>query len=179
MRRTLLATLIGAGLTVPAAATEPGARPDGRAAFDRLKRLAGEWEGTVMTPDGPPVRVRWEPTAGGHVMRETMFPGTGHEMVTMYHLDRGELVLTHYCVAGNQPRMKLATFTPEEVAFDFTGGGNLDPARDTHMHTGRLLFKGDDRLETDWKEYAMGQPGVSRKFFLTRRKPDGGASAVR
>ena len=170
MRRTWLAIGISAGLTVPALATEAEPSSDGRAAFARLKSLAGEWEGTVMTPDGPPVRVRWEPTAGGSVMRETMFPGTGHEMVTMYHLDGGELVLTHYCMAGNQPRMKLATFTPDEVAFDFTGGSNLDPARDTHMHTGRLFFKGEDSLETDWKEYAKGEPTVSRKFFLTRRR---------
>ena len=146
----------------PLSVTASAETPDGRAAFARLLALAGEWEGTVTAPDGPPVKVRWEKTAGGNVMRETMFPGTGHEMVTMYHLDRGELVLTHYCVAGNQPRMKLVAATPGELAFDYTGGTNLDPAKDQHMHD-------DGRLETDWLEHAKGQPSVHRKFFLARR----------
>jgi hypothetical protein len=168
-RTILLATALALALSAPVPATDAAA-PDAKAAFARLKQLAGEWEGTVMTPDGPAVRVRWEVTAGGQVMRETMFPGTSHEMVTMYHLDGPQLVLTHYCVAGNQPRMKLVAFTADEVKFDYTGGSNLDAAKDTHMHTGRLMFKDADRIETDWTEYAMGKPGESRKFFLTRKK---------
>ena len=169
MRTILTTAALAATLSAPAAATETG-DPDGKAAFARLKQLAGEWEGTVMTPDGPAVRVKWEPTAGGQVMRETLFPGTSHEMVTMYHLDGSQLVLTHYCAAGNQPRMKLVAFNPDEAQFDYTGGSNLDAAKDAHMHAGRLMFKGDDRIETDWTEYVMGKPGVNRKFFLSRKK---------
>lgn len=170
MTRTILTTAaLALSLSVPVPATEAG-DPDAQAAFARLKQLAGEWEGTAMTPDGPAMRVKWEATAGGQVMRETMFPGTSHEMVTMYHMDGAQLVLTHYCVTGNQPRMKLVAFSPEEVKFDYTGGSNLDAAKDTHMHTGRLMFKGDDRIESDWTEYKAGQPSVSRKFFLTRKK---------
>jgi hypothetical protein len=169
MPRSPLAVLALAGLlSAPVLAAPPA--PDGRAAFARLTGLAGEWEGTVTSADGPPVRVRWEKTAGGHVMRETMFTGTSHEMVTMYHLDRDELVLTHYCVAGNQPRMKLVAATPDELSFDYTGGSNLDPAKDQHMHSGRLRWRDPGRIETDWVEHAEGRPTVHRRFYLTRRK---------
>ena len=37
------------------------------------------------------------------------FPGTGHAMTTVYHLDGRDLVLTHYCMGGNQPRMRAKT----------------------------------------------------------------------
>jgi hypothetical protein len=168
-RLMLLAGALALVSAPPASPTGPSG-PDGRAAFRQLVGLAGEWEGTVTAPDGPAVRVRWEKTAGGHVMRETMFPGTGHEMVTMYHLDGDALVLTHYCATGNQPRMKLVAATPGELSFDYTGGTNLDAARDRHMHSGRLMFKDADRIETDWTEHAHGQPTVHRKFFLARKK---------
>ncbi len=44
--------------------------------------------------------------SGGSAVRETMFPGTDHEMTNMYHLDGHDLVLTHYCAEGNQSRMR-------------------------------------------------------------------------
>src|SRR4051794_37581207 len=37
----------------------PTATVSARAAFDRLKTLAGTWEGHVMTPDGPPGTVTY------------------------------------------------------------------------------------------------------------------------
>ena len=46
-------------------------------------------------------------TGAGSALVETQFPGTGHEMVSVYHLDGDDLRMTHYCAAGNQPRVKL------------------------------------------------------------------------
>jgi hypothetical protein len=168
-RPMVLAGILALSLASHVLAAPPAA-PDGRAAFQRLTQLAGEWQGTVTSADGPAVRVLWEKTGGGHVMREAMFVGSSHEMVTMYHLDGPDLVLTHYCVVGNQPRMKLVAATPGELSFDYVGGSNLDAAKDQHMHSGRLIFQGPDRIETDWIEHAGGKPAVHRKFFLARRK---------
>ena len=36
-------------------------------------------------------------------------------MATLYHLDGDQLMLTHYCSAGNQPRMRAATVSTEGV----------------------------------------------------------------
>ena len=77
--------------------------------FDALKKLAGEW--VEVGKDGKPtdklvssVRV----TSAGTAVEETLFPGSDHEMVTMYHLDGDDLILTHYCSLGNQPRLRRA-----------------------------------------------------------------------
>ena len=76
-------------------------------------------------------------TAGGSAVQETLFPGQPMEMVSVYHLDKGDLVMTHYCVLGNQPRMKADPKSPaNQIHWVFAGGTNLDPAKDTHMHGG-------------------------------------------
>ena len=43
-------------------------------------------------------------TAAGTAVMEALFPETDHEMLTVYHLEGNDLVLTHYCAMGNQPR---------------------------------------------------------------------------
>ena len=68
-------------------------------------------------------------TAAGSAVHETIFPGTGHEMVSMYHADGKDLIMTHYCALGNQPRMKLdpkSSVDKGEFRFKFAGGSNID-----------------------------------------------------
>jgi hypothetical protein len=163
----LIAALAVAG--TPAAAAPPAAL-DGKAAFARLKTLAGQWEGNITKPDGPPGAVRYELTAGGSVVKETQFPGTSHEMLTVYHLEGNDLVLTHYCATGNQPRMKMKTATEEEVVFEYAGAGVPQPALDTHMHAARHRFVGPDRIESEWTLHAKGQEADVARLFLSRKK---------
>jgi hypothetical protein len=146
---------------------------DGKAALERLKTLAGEWSGHIVTADGPPASVVYSVTAGGSTVTEKLFPGTDHEMVTMYHLDGRDLVLTHYCGMANQPRMRLVAASgtdPLELRFDFTGGTNLDATKDMHMHAGTLRFRGADRLEAEWTLWDKGAPKGAHRFFMDRVK---------
>lgn len=157
-------------LMAPAAwADEAAAKLDSRAAFETLKKLAGAWQGNTMTPDGDPGATRFRVTAAGHTVEETMFPGTGHEMVNMYHLVGDELVVTHYCSSGNQPEMKLdlAASKPGDLVFGFTGGANLDPARDSHIHGARLVIEGET-LREEWSSWGGGKETGVLKFFLKR-----------
>ena len=56
--------------------------------------------------------------------------------------------MAHYCVLGNQPRMKADPKSPaNQIVFRFAGGTNLDPKKDKHMHEATLTFVGDDRIE--------------------------------
>ncbi len=148
-------------------ADEPGI--EAKAAFEKLKSLAGEWE---MTQDqGPPMKISYRVTANGSVVMETLFPGTPHEMVTMYHLDGKELLLTHYCAAGNQPHLKLDKkgSKADKLSFVFTGGTNFDPAKDAHMHSGWITFVDGNHIQAEWDGYQDGKKSGGHKFVLSRK----------
>jgi hypothetical protein len=166
--------MAGVALAWVAAAPAATAAPvDGRAALERLKALAGAWEGTVVSETGPRTKVVYGVTAAGTAVTESLFPGTDHEMLTVYHLEGNDLVLTHYCAMGNQPRMKLAQASgadPFELHFEFAGGTNLVAGKDAHMHSGRMTLRGADRLEAEWAVYDKGKQAGSNRFFLRRVK---------
>jgi len=165
-------SFVVAGLLSAAGAGAADARVDGRAALERLKQLAGEWRGQASAgKDGMPTSVVYAVTAGGSTVTERLFPGTDHEMLTVYHLDGDQLVLTHYCAMANQPRMRLVSATgpdPLELRFDFAGGASLDPAKDAHMHAGRLVLRGTDRVEAEWAVYDKGKQAGANTFALER-----------
>jgi hypothetical protein len=138
-----------------------------RDALGRLKGLVGTWTGTAA---GGPATVRYRLTGGGSAVVEEMFPGTAHEMMSVYHLDGDDLRMTHYCAAGNQPRMKLdrAASSPVELVFAFDGGSNLDPAKDAHMHEGRILLIDAGTVEGRWTGWNAGEPTGTNVFKLKR-----------
>ncbi len=145
------------------------------AAFDRLKTLEGTWQGTARGGHEAEMQVThvFEVSAAGTVVMETMNPDVpDHEMINMYHLDGDELVLTHYCSGGNQPTMKLAQppAAGNELRFDFTGGTNLDPSTDEHIHAAHLVFVDADTLESSWTGYQGGKEAGARTFMLKREK---------
>ena len=153
-------------------AAEPAtaAQVDPKAAFERMKTLAGEWQGQAGHGEQKfPATVTYKLASNGSVVMETLMPGTPHEMISMYHMADGELVMTHYCAGGNQPRMKLdtAASTKDELKFAFTGGTNLDPAKDSHIHAGALKFDGAT-LTADWTFWAGGKEAGHNVFNLKR-----------
>src|SRR5688500_18749339 len=116
-------------LLVPAAFASNKAKKASLASsrLESLKQLAGDW--VAVGKDGKPtgdVVATIKVTAAGTVVQETLFPGTEHEMVTMYHLDGEDLILTHYCAAGNQPRMKAEPAAAGgTIAFKLSGGTGI------------------------------------------------------
>jgi hypothetical protein len=150
------------------------ARPGPAAAvFQRLVALQGDWldaDGT-MTGKGQ-LAATWRVTGGGSAVVETLFPGQPEEMLTVYHRDGDALVLTHYCSGGNQPRMRAESITENAVVFAFTDGANIDPARDQHMHAGRIEFVSADELRAEWQGWVDGRPAPEHlaRFHLVRRK---------
>lgn len=173
-KATLLTTFAAIGLCGLLRASDkntPGKGGAGAAAFEKLRALNGEWRGTVQSKDGPPVTVTYRTTSNGNAVLEDLFPGTSHEMITIYHLDGDALVLTHYCALGNQPRMSLTTAEAGELVFDFTGGANVRPEVDAHMHSARISLHDPDHLESEWVVYQSGRRLDSKKFFLERYKP--------
>ena len=154
--------------------TPAKAAPSAHPGLERLKKLAGTW--VEADKDGKPtdkvvsvVKV----TAGGSAVQETLFPGDPMEMMSVYHLDKGELVMTHYCVLGNQPRMKADPASPpNQIRWVFTGGTNLDPAKDMHMHGGTVTFVDDDHIEFAGEAWEGGKPSENHcgTMKLVRKK---------
>ena len=100
---------------------------------------------------------------------ETLFPGTPHEMVTMYHLDGSDLVLTHYCAAGNQPKMKfIAGADPNILKFDFVSGSNMKPD-DMHMHSATLDLSSQTNVKAEWTSWVGGKAQEPHKFDFIRK----------
>ena len=143
------------------------AASDGSKAFDKLKSLEGSWSG--KTPDGHAVEVSNRVTSGGSAMMSEI---TGQEdMISMFHLDGGRLLLTHYCAAGNQPRM-VASLSPDgkTITFDFLDATNLLPSQGGHMERVVFILIDADHHSEDWQFAQDGGQKLHEKFDLERQK---------
>lgn len=141
--------------------------------FERMKQLVGVWEGTSdMGKAGEKVRVEYRLTAGGSTLIETLFPGSGEEMVSVYHDRKGKLVMTHYCMLRNQPRMTLARADAQMIELMFARKGNdIDPAKEKHMHAVRITFTDDDHIVQKWTLFEKGKDKGGVTLNLTRVRP--------
>jgi len=134
--------------------------PPTNAALEKLKTLAGTW--LLADKDGKPtdqIASIIKVTAGGSIVHETLFPGQEHEMISVYTVDGSDLIMTHYCVLGNQPRMKADPKSPaNQIVFRFAGGSNLDAKKDKHMHEAVLTIVDDDHIEVNGTGWENGMP---------------------
>lgn len=148
-----------------------------QAQFEHIKALAGEWSGRAAHGDAEVSRVdvNYKVTAGGSAVLETIFPDTDHEMITLYHLDGDKLMLTHYCVLGNQPTMVAVPFTaprtgPLVINFDFVRGTNMGSEKDSHMHSAEIEFLDKDHIETKWAMFKDSKQVSEASFDLVRQE---------
>jgi hypothetical protein len=170
--------LAGAKVTVADDKSKSGV--DAKAAFAKIKTLVGEWKGELPSEHGEKgggqhqkseASVNYRLTGAGSALVETQFPGTDHEMVSVYHLDGDDLRMTHYCAAGNQPRLKLdrSNSSPDHLIFLFDGGTNLNPEKDHHIHGLEITFQKDGHIKSTWESYVGGKPAGSIPFAMTRK----------
>ncbi|MGB2636444.1 MAG: hypothetical protein WAM58_21120 [Candidatus Acidiferrum sp.] len=159
------------------------AQSDAQKSFDKLKALAGTWDGRVTTNppqpdmgDGTALQISLRVTSRGNALvHEMKAAGTPDDPtrydhpVTMFYLDNDHLLLTHYCDAGNRPRM-MARTSPDgkTVEFDF-----LDVAGGTqygHMHHVVFTLIDANHHTEDWTFIMPGDKPVNAHFDLTRTK---------
>ncbi len=171
MKRHLLvltAALLG-GAALSGADIQRSATPDAAAAFARLKGLVGEWH--ADTPQGK-AKLRYELIAAGNTLIEhEIMDGMG-EMLTAYHLDGKRLLLTHYCMAGNQPRMEAQAYDPStgDLKFRFLDATNLANPAAGHMHDVAMRFVDADHFSSQWQFYEDNKPKMTEKFDYVRVK---------
>src|SRR5690348_10359778 len=72
-------------------------------AFQKIKSLAGEWEG--KDGGGSPAKTKFEVVVAGTAVLETLSMSGMEDMLTVYSVDGDGVALVHYCPTNNQPRM--------------------------------------------------------------------------
>src|SRR5262245_36608046 len=160
---------IGISWTTSVAGREAGV--DAAAAFDRLKTLQGTWE--AVGKDGHTSTTTFELTAGETVLLEKYsnpaMPGGGH-MVTAYHLDGSTLVLTHYCIAKNQPTLKADRFDARsgEIQFEFLRASNLASDKAGHMRRAHYRLEDANHFTTSWDFFQDGKKTMTEVESFTR-----------
>jgi len=119
------------------------------ASFDEMKKLEGKWVG--KNSKGEPVSVSYELVANGTALVETEH-GMNEIMTTVYHTDGSNLMMTHYCSTGTQPRMRadLSAGNAKAIPFTFFDGTNI-PTQDTpHMHKLQVTFVDQNHFTQQW-----------------------------
>ena len=145
------------------------AAADEKSVMEKLAQLQGDWimldeNGAETDMIGSTFRL----TAAGSALVEVMAPGNpdGYEMVNMYHADGNRVLMTHYCAAGNQPRMEVKTTDDENrLELKFESVTNLASPDANHMRHAEYIFRGDDRLTTRW--WSMQDGKVSEENHVT------------
>jgi hypothetical protein len=169
----LILTTLLASTALPDAAGSGKDRADGRAAFERLKTLEGTWE--APTADGRTASTTFELTANGTVLVERYVNPAlpaGGQMITAYHLDGAALVLTHYCIANNQPTLRVERFDPAvgEIQFEFVRASNLASPGSGHMRRAKYTLVDPDRFVTEWEFFENGRKTMTEVETFTRKR---------
>jgi len=121
-------------------------------AFDLIKMLAGDWTGTFQWTGGRSAKgkmdARYYLTGNGSAVIEDLLMEGKPMMTSVYHLDGSSLRMTHYCAAGNQPRLKANSIDEGKKAihFEFVDATNLLSSSDPHVFGLELQFRDDDHI---------------------------------
>lgn len=151
--------------------TKPSAPIPAQLAFDQFKKLDGAWKG--KSTKGWEEIVNFKTIAQGSVVVESSFDAHPNEtMMTMFHLDGDRLMLTHYCVAKNQPRLVATEFSEDgkTITFTFIDGGNLPSRNRGHMDKALFRFIDDNHVSTQWTWYQDGKERWMEEIVLERNK---------
>ncbi len=142
--------------------------------FAKLKKLAGDWTHKPVKAGKVMVSLRYRVISGGSAVEEELMPGLPGAMTSIYHLDNGSLVMTHYCSLGNQPHLKATkASTASKMEFECVGGGgNMKSENDYHIHHLVITILSDGHLTQEWAANKDGkQEGAADKFESYRKGP--------
>jgi hypothetical protein len=182
-RHLTLSVVVLMLLSTVALAQSDAQKSQAQKSFNTLKTLAGNWTGpaTLNPPqpdmaDGTPMQLSLRVTSRGnalvHEMKEAGKPDDPSHYdhpLTILYLESDRLYLTHYCDAGNRPRM-VARTSPDgkTVEFDF-----VDVAGGTqygHMHHAVFTLIDANHHIEEWTYMTPGDKPVHAHFDLQRAK---------
>jgi hypothetical protein len=163
-------------MSAAAFAQSDAQKSDAQKSFDKLKALAGTWEGKVATVppqaeiEGKVMQVTLRVTSMGNaLLHEMTGGGRPDDPITMFYLDADLLLLTHYCDAGNRPRM-AAKVSPDGKTVDFEFLDVAGNMKYGHMHHAAFTIVDADHHIEDWTFTLKGDKMVNAHFELHRTK---------
>jgi hypothetical protein len=142
------------------------AESDAHKSFDLLKGMEGNWVG--KNSQGQSIEVSFRSTAGGSALMSEIHGHGPENMVSMFHMDGDRLIMTHYCGAGNQPRMKIVSSDAKSVSFEFFDGTNIGPG-EGHMQRVTLAQPDANHHTEEWVFLNHGNE-MKEVFTLERVK---------
>jgi len=131
-------------------------------AFDALKSLQGNW---AIQSEGKPLTIQMSYDTGskGSIVTERF----GKELSVFYR-DGENLMMLHFCNAGNQPHLRLeSTSEASLLKFQTIETTNLSSPDAPHVQEMIYRFVSPDtiKLEIVWQK---GESRQSEKYQLTR-----------
>lgn len=174
MRHVLIVLALAIPLGVAGAEEREhhGPPPPNDPRFEFLKKLEGTWKGDTGKEGKPEGVFEFRVTAGGHAVEERDFVGSPMEMLTVYHMDGEDLVATHYCMVGNQPRVKAAKkIRDDTLAFSCSGRpGNAGSHDDGHIHGWSMRLDREGRLHYSGEFLEKGEVTEKPSFVMTKQR---------
>lgn len=139
--------------------------------FDSLKSLEGTWKGQIeMNGKKEEARLVYKVTSGGSALEETIFAGSPKEMVSVYYLANEDVMMTHYCMLGNQPSMKVTESGKGKIKFEKVSVSGMKTPQDPHMGGLLVTLKDKDHIEQAWTHYNPDGSATSSVFLWEREK---------
>ncbi len=148
------------------AASSAVAQTDAQKAFAAIKGMPGTWEGKMA--NGSPFQVTFKVLSNGSAIVSEILGKD--DMISVFNMDGPKrLLLTHYCSAGNQPRMQ-ASVSPDgkTMTFNFVDATNLAAPDDGHMESMVLTLLDENHHTEEWTFNDHGKE--MKEIFDLRRK---------
>jgi len=170
MRNYLAAIVVSCVFVSAEAQHDPGGSPPvpkTNDTFNLIKALVGDWQGSyewIGKNRKGPMNARYYLTGNGTAVVEDLIMDGNPNMTTVYHLDGADLRATHYCAAGNQPRLK-ATSTEDDnkvVKFHMVDITNMPTPEAGHVRDLELRLTSASQITILFTFVGSGKESVER-----------------
>jgi hypothetical protein len=142
------------------------------AAFQKLKSLAGQWEG--KDDGGNPATTKFEVVVAGTAVLETLSMSGMEDMLTVYSVDGDGVALIHYCPTNNQPRMRALPGPGDlmrmELNFVFRDAGNMPVPTTGHQQKLDMRVEDENHITESWTWRQNGHDSVQTIRFTRKSK---------
>ncbi|MEM9014685.1 MAG: hypothetical protein AAGB02_06225 [Pseudomonadota bacterium] len=141
-------------------------REDDALIFEKFKTLAGTF--LEVEGEGEPARIEYRLISRGTVLTETwimpagQYGPNGKEELTVFHMDNGALIATHYCAAGIHPTMVLNPESPPgKYNFVPRSISNLSSHNESHNSGFGYTFEDEDTVYRSEQWTIKGEKSLS------------------